>query len=228
MKFVCISDTHLNHPNLNDYPADVILYCGDSTLSGTLKEVLQFLEWFKSLNYAFKIMIPGNHDFLFQDNFDLCKILCIERGIICLNNSITWVPRKIENINQEKFDPYTTPIGAPRPFKIWGSPITPYYGGWAFNKYRGDQIKKYWDLIPDDLDILITHGPPAKVGNLGVVVKGEDVGCEDLKNTVLIKKPKYHIFGHIHEGYGIYVDDNTTYINCALLDKNKPVVFELE
>ena len=36
----------------------------------------------------------------------------------------------------------------------------PVFGNWGFNIERGDPIQKKWDMIPDDTDILITHGPP--------------------------------------------------------------------
>lgn len=121
-------------------------------------------------------MIPGNHDFLFEENFSLCNLLCKEKNIICLNDSVSFLPRKLQNIIPEKFNPETTIIDGGR-IKIWGSPMVPYIWG-VFNKFRGDQIQHHWDLIPDNLDILITHGPAAKLGTLSQVLNGEDVGCE--------------------------------------------------
>ena len=35
--------------------------------------------------------------------------------------------------------------------KIWGSPVQPWFYDWAFNRTRGAEIKKHWDLIPKDL-----------------------------------------------------------------------------
>jgi len=233
MKFICISDTHLKHPDLSKYPADCIIHAGDATMNGTLKEIARFLEWFGSLNYEYKIMIPGNHDFLFEESFEICKILCEEKNITCLNDSVRFLPRTtLSKEELEKpFDPHSTVIDGGR-IKVWGSPVTPRFYDWAFNRVRGDAIQRHWDMIPENVDILITHGPPANTGKLSVVLSGEDVGCENLKNTILAKKPKYHIFGHIHEGYGILKTENTTYINCSVLNRsyqlvNDPVVFEI-
>lgn len=44
--------------------------------------------------------------------------------------------------------------------KIYGSPWQPLYHDWAFQLEKGEQIKRMWDLIPPDVDVLLTHGPP--------------------------------------------------------------------
>jgi len=86
--------------------------------------------------------------------------------------------------------------------KFYGSPWQPRFFDWAFNLDRGEEIKKKWDLIPMDTDVLITHGPP--YGILDLTHEGEKVGCEELMKAVLRVQPKIHIFGHIHEAYGEY------------------------
>lgn len=78
--------------------------------------------------------------------------------------------------------------------KIWGSPITPWFFNWAFNRHRGDLIKRHWDLIPKDTDILITHGPMFRV--LDKNSENQHVGCKDLFNKVKEIKPKVHICEH--------------------------------
>jgi len=83
---------------------------------------------------------------------------------------------------------------------------------------RGNEIEKHWKLIPNDTDILITHGPP--YGILDKTFQNSDVGCVNLLEKVEIVQPKYHIFGHIHEGFGTSKLNNTTYINTASLDFN--------
>lgn len=82
--------------------------------------------------------------------------------------------------------------------RIYGSPWQPEYGNWAFNLDRGAPLKAKWDLIPEGVDILITHGPPKGFG--GQTREG-DVGCDDLLEAVNRVKPLIHVFGHIHEGY---------------------------
>ena len=114
--------------------------------------------------------------------------------------------------------------------KIYGSPIQPTFHDWAFNVDRGDPIKKYWDAIPEDVDILITHGPP--FGILDVTNRGNiHVGCEELIKRTNEIKPKIHVFGHIHEAYGVVERDGTMFINASVLNeyyevKNKPLLVE--
>ena len=56
------------------------------------------------------------------------------------------------------------------------------------NLNRGKSIKAKWDLIPNDVDILITHGPPYEILDLTPEFKYEEsrhVGCQDLLEKVL-------------------------------------------
>lgn len=211
MKIVFISDTHEQHNKLVNLPeADMIIHGGDITNRGKVQEVDEFIEWFASLNYKYKIFIAGNHDFYFENYawYEIQKRL--PEGMYYLCNSGV----EIEGIH------------------IWGSPITPTFYNWAFLRERGAEIRREWESIPsENLDILTTHGPPAKV--LDRCINGSIVGCEDLLAKIEEVKPKYHLFGHIHEGYGIKETKNTTFINGSVLDeryqlKNQPIVFEIE
>ena len=57
-------------------------------------------------------------------------------------------------------------------------------------------------MIPDSTDVLITHGPPIGVLDLSVY-DNISCGCDNLLDAVTNRvKPRLHIFGHIHEGYG--------------------------
>jgi Icc-related predicted phosphoesterase len=114
--------------------------------------------------------------------------------------------------------------------KIWGSPYTPWFFNWAFNERRGALISKHWQLIPENTDVLITHGPV--FGILDTVINEQHVGCKDLLQKIIELKPKVHICGHIHESYGSVKKSGTRFINASLLNEayelvNKPVVFEL-
>lgn len=100
---------------------------------------------------------------------------------------------------------------------FYGSPVTPFFYDWAFNCERGEKIKQYWDKIPENTDVLITHGPP--FGILDKTTTGEIVGCEELAKAVNRIQPKVHIFGHIHEEYGMIAKGETTYINASLLNE---------
>ena len=201
---VCISDTHNHLPEL---PAgDILIHAGDATMSGSQHEIFSFLEKFGELPFKHKILVPGNHDFGFETEAPLYKAECKQRCIHLLEDSgIT-----LEGIN------------------FWGSPVQPRFFDWAFNRDRGVDIKKHWDLIPDGIDVLVTHGPP--LGHLDRTEEGLSVGCEDLLDAVKRVKPSYHIFGHIHEAYGNDLNEHTRFINASIMNRryrptNQPQVF---
>ena len=99
--------------------------------------------------------------------------------------------------------------------KFYGSPNTPEFMSWAFMKQRGKSIAKIWKKIPDDTDVLITHGPPKGILDL---CKDGHVGCQDLLERVYEVQPKFHIFGHIHESRGQHKENGTTFVNVTQLD----------
>ncbi|MGX1753439.1 metallophosphatase domain-containing protein [Sphingobacterium sp. NPDC055346] len=208
MQIVAISDTHGKHRDKKIPDGDILIHAGDVTRGGKKEQVIDFLEWFAEQRHTYKIFVAGNHDFYFeQADPDEINDL-IPNKIIYLNDSGV-------EINGIKF---------------WGSPITPWFNNWAFNRERGTKIKQHWDLIPDDIDILITNGPP--FGILDETVYGKQTGCEELLLRVYQVKPKYHIFGHIHEEYGNLTKAETTFVNASVLDdwyemKNKPIVIDL-
>jgi hypothetical protein len=113
---------------------------------------------------------------------------------------------------------------------IWGAPWQPEFCNWAFNLPRnGEEIKGKWNLIPQNTDILITHGPP--FGKLDFVNRGGNVGCEELLSRVGDVKPKIHVFGHIHEGAGYVFDGTTHFFNASVLNdryefRNKPITID--
>jgi len=198
MKIVCISDTHNQHRGLTMPDADMVIHSGDISGMGRITEVDEFLLWFSNLPFRFRIFIAGNHDWLFEKNPEIAKKLLNDYpNIIYLEDSGV----EIEGI------------------KIWGSPVQPEFYDWAFNRKRGAEIKKHWDLIPSDTDVLITHGPPHKILDITPMTK-EHKGCEELLSKVAEIKVKWHIFGHIHSASGIYETEHTTFINASVLDDN--------
>jgi len=115
--------------------------------------------------------------------------------------------------------------------KIYGSPWTPTFGyNWAFNQDR-DTIHEKWQKIPQDTDILVTHGPP--LGRKDKCSTNTRAGCYDLLQIVQNHvKPRVHIFGHIHEDYGCSYDGKTLYINASSVNlqyrpKHECIVFDL-
>jgi Icc-related predicted phosphoesterase len=201
MKLTFISDTHSVHEKLKLKEGDILFHCGDMTKRGELFEVDNVAHYLARQPFKHKVVIAGNHDFCFENEHkkEAEKLLC-DHGIIYLNDSFV----EIEGL------------------KIWGSPVQPWFYDWAFNRKRGEEIKKHWDLIPDDINILLTHGPPH--GILDTIHSGESVGCEELLKTVARIRPHIHAFGHIHEAYGIKTVGTTKLINACVTDLRYEVI----
>jgi Icc-related predicted phosphoesterase len=198
MEIVCLSDTHGLHWQIDLPKGDIVLHAGDVSKRGKEHEIVEFNEWLGELPHQHKVMIAGNHDFLFEQQPKLAESLIT--NAIYLNDSLV-------EING---------------LKIWGSPVSPWYHDWAFNRRRGADIKRHWDLIPEGIDILITHGPP--FGIMDFTFTGYMVGCEELTKAIARVKPKIHLFGHIHEGYGQVQTNDILYINASNLDLNYKAV----
>jgi Icc-related predicted phosphoesterase len=206
MKITFISDTHNKHKEItSSLPGgDLIVHGGDISSMGYKHEIQEFLKWFNGLdNYTHKIFIAGNHDWGFQTNPEMCKEL------LEFYDKVTYLEDNMKVIG----DDYQTAV------KVWGSPWQPEFYNWAYNLPRkGEELKNKWELIPSDIDILITHGPAfGKVDK--VIGKYENLGCELLAERIQTSKPKIHVCGHIHSGYGYVFDGQTHYINASVLDE---------
>lgn len=187
MKILHISDTHTFHKQLIiDENIDLIIHSGDFSNPRELiqneREVRDFIDWFGNLPIPNKIAVAGNHDTSIQARRvtpgDFAKA-----GIVYLEEQSTTI------------------LG----LKIWGSAITPSFGtGWAFNRDRG-KLDALWSQIPEDTDIVVTHGPARGILDYSFDRDGnlEMCGCTALKRHILRVKPKLFCFGHIHPMKGI-------------------------
>ena len=206
MKITFISDTHNKHNQVtSSLPGgDLLIHAGDMSSMGYQEEITDFLKWFNGLdNYTHKIFIAGNHDWGFQESPDMC------RELLKMYPNVTYLQDNLEVIGED----YETAV------KVYGSPWQPEFYNWAFNLPRmGWELEQKWTDIPENTDILITHGPAW--GHLDTI-KGHSVplGCELLAERIKTLKPKIHVFGHIHTGYGYKFDGTTHFFNAALLDE---------
>lgn len=116
--------------------------------------------------------------------------------------------------------------------RIYGSPWTPWFNDWAFNLPRGKALQEKWNQIPQGVQILVTHGPPIGQRDRAVSDRGpSSVGCEELMSAVRRVKPVFHVFGHVHSGYGKSSEGGTTFVNASICNEayepvNPPIVFE--
>ena len=185
MKILHISDTHTNHDKINiPSDIDIIIHSGDFSnkkdIERNEKEVLEFIDWFASLDAKHKVLVAGNHDTSIQARLVTPEQIK-NRGIIYLENASV----KIEGL------------------LVWGSPYTPLYSDWAFMQDE-PELSLLWNTIPDDADIVITHGPPR--GMLDLTFDSEMdgtpyyrlCGSESLAERINEVQPVLHCFGHIH------------------------------
>jgi predicted phosphohydrolase len=210
---VCISDTHTFHDKLDIPDGDILIHGGDCTFKGNPEESRNFLTWFNAQPHKHKIYIAGNHEVEWENNLETAKLWREMFAPDCI-----YLEHESVEIDG---------------FKVFGSPYTPWFFNWAWNVDRGEELENLWALIPEETDILITHGPPYGVGDIASRYDGSDphVGCKDLLARIDVVKPKLHIFGHIHGGWGRFGID-PIYVNASSCDGqyqpvNKPIVVEL-
>ena len=206
MKIVCTSDTHGRNKTKEIPDGDVFIHAGDISIMGNLKEIVKFNDWLGELPHKHKAIISGNHDWAFYLNADTKDII----------TNATYLQDSSTVINGVKF---------------YGSPWQPRFGNWAFNlKRNGKKLENKWNMIDDDTDVLITHGPP--FGILDITHMGINAGCELLLDRVNNIKPKVHVFGHIHEGYGVSYKKDTIFVNASNLNgkfhnTNDPIILDI-
>ena len=195
MELVCLSDTHGLHWQVSVPEGDVLIHAGDLTRYGHLEEVADFNTWLGKLPHRHKIVVAGNHDWCFERHPIAARALLTNAHYL-LDEGVL-----IDNC------------------RFYGSPWQPWFNDWAFNLKRSADLRAKWQAIPDDTDVLITHGPP--YGHGDCLHTGAFVGCNDLLNRVELLKPALHIFGHIHEGHGITSNRHTQFVNASICNRKK-------
>jgi Icc-related predicted phosphoesterase len=204
-KITCISDLHGSYPDLPG--GDLLIVGGDLTVRNYAYEYGIFNDWLESQNYTKKIVIAGNHDGL------------IEKRLYTF-------PHYDHALDIEYLEDTGTEFMG---LKIWGTPWTPKFMDWYFMK-EPEEMKEVCAKIPKDTDILVTHGPP--YGILDRNKEEDPCGCKYLREWIDTHKPKLHVFGHIHEGYGIYDEGWTLCINASHMNwcynpSNEPISIQL-
>lgn len=233
IRVVSISDTHGQHRLIKDLQdGDILIHAGDFTNTGEEYQLRDFMEWFSQQPHKHKILIAGNHDVTLHEAYydeiggnrfhrqkrqdsAMCRALMhAYPGISYLEDS---------GINTEIAPSITV--------NIWGSPWQPEFEDWAFNLPERPQLLEKWRLIPNNIDILITHGPPHGMGDW--CQSGVRAGCSDLMAEINNRiKPRLHIFGHIHESYGVTRNSDTIFVSACICTyfyrpTNRAIVIDL-
>lgn len=221
-----ISDTHTMHNSLSIPELDILIHAGDFSNMGTKSECLDFFDWLKGLDQVeHKVVIAGNHDRYMQ-------------SIDPVQFAIDLKPYGIHYLQ----DFFVKLYG----LKIYGTPWTPYFCNWAFQgleerppyglRYPGGpqweipscpKLSEVYDLIPEDTNVLVCHGPPS-ILPIDLLDRGERVGSSELlKRIGKLSKLKLGVFGHLHSGYGSVDFNGAMLYNVSTLDESysnpKPV-----
>ena len=212
MRLVCISDTHGDHEQVELPAGDVLIHAGDMTAHGKMNETQAVLQWLGAQDFRTKLCIAGNHDTFMEDDADTTARLAREANVVLLNDSgIT-----IDGV------------------AFWGSPITPRFLDWSFMRDPGAPIEAHWNLIPENTDVLITHGPPYEILDEVIRRDGglEHAGCPSLLARIRQLSPTYHLFGHIHEGRGQHKENGVTFCNISTMNEryqitHDPVIIDI-
>jgi len=191
VRLVLISDTHELHRELDIPDGEILIHAGDFTMfSKSPHPISDFNRWLGELPHRHKIVVPGNHEFFLEA--DPVKRSLLSNASVLINEGI-----EIDGL------------------RIWGSPVTPSYGGAFGLSFTADRRRLYAQ-IPKDTDVLITHGAPYGILD-STPDSGVHSGCQELLDAVMRIHPKLHVFGHVHGAHGIFETSQTTFVNAAML-----------
>jgi Icc-related predicted phosphoesterase len=232
ISIVMISDIHNNQKLLNLPEADILLVAGDMTDRGSYDEISLFSKFLSKVKPKFDliIVVAGNHEVTMDIEF-------YKKSGKKYFQSNAVDPNKIRSILLENKDiVYLEDSGYEyKGINIWGSPWVNPCGNWAFCLSGKDKGKEYFEKIPENTDILVTHSPPfgildvvpyynykvnPETNNFYRVEEKDNTGNQELLNRVKVVKPKLHVFGHIHECSGSIVEDSTLFVNASILNRN--------
>lgn len=212
IRIVCISDTH-NHAPGEGFTlpqGDVLIHAGDLTNQGTYAELQKAISWLSKADFPIKVVVAGNHDISLDPDYSLkhktgWTVLPTEmeacRSLLIENPDIVYLQHSTAEINLPEKDVS---------IRIFGSPYSPDRGtqNWAF-QYDKHTAETFWDAVPENTDILITHTPPK--GICDASKHWQEGGCSALSTALSRVRPNLHVCGHCHEGRG-----------AALIDWNSP------
>ena len=191
VRVIVVSDTHNKHRRLRIPDGDILIHCGDMTNRGSAPELADVNSWLGELPHLHKLVVCGNMDQRLESQPGR------DARAKFLPNAIYLEDEAVEIAG----------------LQIYGSPYTPKFCG-SFQLADEREADSKWSLVPSDLDILVTHGPPQ--GILDTVGRGHHAGCPQLLKRVQLVQPQYHVFGHIHEEGGkLVAQGRTTFVNAA-------------
>lgn len=208
----------------------ILIHAGDITRVSYRREHLQILHYLQtSCTAELKLIIPGNHDISLDEPYYTAPDgggLIHRRGIFAGSPEFAAPDDDPLESPQAIRELYTCPeakeagivymeegtrefeLSNGAKFTVYASAYTPEFFRWAFS-YPRDGEDRFNSMHAENpvpgfpgVDVMVTHGPPAGVLDKVVGRRGENVGCKFLMEAVRRARPRLHVFGHIHEGYG--------------------------
>ncbi|KAI5369795.1 putative calcineurin-like phosphoesterase domain, ApaH type, metallo-dependent phosphatase [Septoria linicola] len=221
IRVVCISDTHGHAPGEGYVlpKGDVLIHAGDLTNQGSLNEIRKAAKWLGEADFAAKIVVGGNHDLSLDPEYTL-------------KHDSGWrvVPTEAEECRQLMNDTNVVYLqhahatvhvpGKDVALRVFGSPYSSDRGkqNWAFQYFDGE-AEATWKDIEANLDILITHTPPA--GICDTSKHWQEGGCSALMKRLGQVRPSLHVNGHCHEGRGAAIIDWESNERTAWVDSSQ-------
>jgi len=206
LRIVLMGDTHGEHRRLDVPDGDFLFHTGDFTLFNRSRDAVRdFNQSLLELPHRRRVVIPGSHDFRFGDR--KWRRLISAATFLC-NESV-----ELDRI------------------RLWGSPITPSNFE-SFGAASEVDCGHIFAGIPAGTDLVITHGPPFGILDVAAA-DGRHHGCPYLRSAIRCVQPAPHVFGHIHESYGVAAVEGTVFVNAALAGPGyrltrRPVVNEYD
>lgn len=248
-RILIISDTHcaaLKHRQAKDnFPcppfeaplpsADLLIHCGDLTLTGELEEYHSTLDMLKEIDAPIKLVIAGNHDLSLDWDFVFSHL----RGAGMRQGQLT--SEQAETRWKAARDLWTAENGGAKnegitfldegvhhialtngaAVNVYASPYTPEFQDWGFPYERDeDRFNTPLTSLTDARNIAPYPVPSFDKAESPVDIlithgppfaildqtdRGDLAGCPHLLRAAMRARPAVHCFGHIHEGWGAKV-----------------------
>jgi predicted phosphohydrolase len=192
LTLILLSDTHDLHTEVQVPPGDILIIAGDWTkFCHSLRAIESFSRWLGELPHRHKLLTFGNHEFWFEA--DERRRYLLPDATVLLNEGV-----EIDGL------------------RIWGSPVTPLYGG-AFGLSSPKDRVRHWARIPRDTHVLVTHGPPHGILDRPPGQEEHQGDPELLEAIKGLPELRLHVFGHVHGANGMVERNGVTFANVALM-----------
>ena len=207
IKVCALSDMHGQLVDIE--PCDLVLICGDSVSLKMQRYDESTMEWYKSVFKPWAEKLPckkvlwiaGNHDYM-QGKAEEYRMMF----------------SRIDKVTYLEDEGYIYNQGD-QVLKIWGTPWCKKFGTWHFMA-KPEVLKEKFNLIPENLDILMTHDAPYGCSDV-LLDKSvfwwtpNHIGNPQLAEAIKEKKPRYNFHAHLHSTNHQFETMSKTEVACV-------------